>query len=112
MTDGDVIAVISACATVITGLLTLMAYVRVGRVETKTDRVEAKTDLVSHNVTNDHAVNLRDDMDTKHDELLTMLRRDVGGMREDIRLQRRDHADLAERVHDLEITHPKQEVTP
>lgn len=76
--------------------------------------VNGKLKRVRAQVENDHArdptktTNLREDLDEKHDELLTMLRRDVGGIRQDIRQLREDLSRTDDRVHELETTQEKR----
>lgn len=75
-----------------------------------TGRVNGKVKRVTNQLENDHAAdpskttNLREDLDEKHDELLTTLRRDVGGIRQDIRQIRVDLSRTDDRVHELETT--------
>lgn len=72
-------------------------------------------------VENDHSNNFREENDERHAETLekfkqifdrfTRVDRSIGGVRDDIRQQRDDHGDLAERVHDLEkieMTNPRE----
>lgn len=71
---------------------------------------------IDNQVTNDHVndpaktSNLREDIDQKHNIVISMFRgivRDVGGMRDDIRQLRKDLSHTDERVDDLERTRPK-----
>lgn len=75
-----------------------------------TARVNGKVRRVHEQVENDHArdpnktTNLRDDLDEKHAEL----RRDIGGLRGDIRQVRIDLSRTDERVLELETTQEKR----
>lgn len=56
-------------------------------------------------VENDHEHNLRDELDARHSESRSWwseIRRDIGGMRQDIRQLRADDRDLAERIAHIE----------
>lgn len=96
MSDAVAVALIGVAGTIVSIILTARVNNKVKRV---TDQVE-----------NDHGrdpsktTNLREDLDEKHDELLTTLRRDVGGIRHDIRQIRVDLSRTDERVHELETT--------
>jgi hypothetical protein len=76
--------------------------------------VNGKVKGIRQQVENDHGTdptkttNLREDMDEKHDTIVTMLRRDVGGIRQDIRLIREDLSATNGRVHELETTQEKR----
>lgn len=100
MSDAVAVALIGLAGTVVSIILTARLNNKVKRVR---DQVE-----------NDHAAdptkttNLREDMDEKHDAIVTMLRRDVGGIRADIRLIREDMSATNERVHDLETTQERR----
>lgn len=100
MSDTVVVALIGLAGTVVSIILTA--------------RVNGKVKRVRDQVENDHAAdpnkttNLREDMDEKHDVIVTMLRRDVGGMREDIRQIRADISATNGRVHELENTQEKR----
>jgi len=69
-------------------------------------RLSGKVRRVREQVENDHArdptktTNLRDDLDEKHAEL----RKDIGGLRGDIRQIRQDLSRTDDRVHELETT--------
>lgn len=100
MSDTVVVALIGLAGTVVSIVLTA--------------RVNNKVKRVRDQVENDHAAdpekttNLREDMDEKHDVIVSMLRRDVGGIREDIRQIRSDLSDTNGRVHGLETTQEKR----
>jgi uncharacterized protein YoxC len=116
MSDGVLIAIIGAAASVVATLISatlgVVVVVMSRRVRTIRDQVE-----------NDHATdpgkttNLREDMDDKHNVLMDLVRplvstvrnlvRDIGGMREDMRQLRRDLSHTSHRVDDLEATIPK-----
>lgn len=96
MSDAVAVALIGLVGTAVSIVLTALLNGKVRRIR---DQVE-----------NDHArdpsktTNLREDLDEKHDELLTTLRRDVGGIRQDIRQIRVDLSRTDDRVHELETT--------
>lgn len=100
MSDAVAVAIIGLAGTVVSIILTA--------------RLNGKVRRVREQVENDHAAdpskttNLREDLDEKHDTIVTMLRRDVGGIREDIRQIRADISDTNGRVHDLETTQEKR----
>ncbi len=99
MSDTVVVALIGLAGTIVSIVLTA--------------RVNGKVKRVRDQVENDHAVdpskttNLREDLDEKHDAIVNMLRRDVGGIREDIRQIRKDLSGTQDRVHELENTQEK-----
>lgn len=94
MSEGVIIALISAGGLVLAapgGFLALL--------------VNRKVKAIQHQVANHHSVNLREDLDTKHDDnkgLLETIARDVGGMKADLRLVRSTQARQDERLHTLE----------
>jgi hypothetical protein len=94
MSDGVLIAIIGGLFALTTTVLQVLQRRAVHAIR---DQVE-----------NDHAgnpakvTNLREDMDEKHNILVTILRRDVGGIRQDVRTIRNDISALAERVTDVE----------
>lgn len=96
MSDAVAVALVGLVGTVVSIVLTA--------------RVNGKVKRVRDQVENDHAAdpskttNLREDMDEKHDVIVSILRRDVGGIRQDIRQLREDLSDTNGRVHDLETT--------
>lgn len=100
MSDTVVVALIGLAGTVVSIVLTA--------------RVNGKVKRVRDQVENDHAAdpskttNLREDLDEKHDTIVTMLRRDVGGIREDIRQIRADLSGTQDRVHELETTQERR----
>jgi len=64
-----------------------------------------KLNVIRDQVANDHDVNLRDDLDTKHTEngdLLHQLVRDVGGIKKDLRTIRKKQYRHDNRLHALE----------
>lgn len=96
-------AAASVLATLITGVLGVVVVIMSRRIRSIRDQVEN-----DHGTDPDKTTNLREDMDEKHDTLVTMLRRDVGGIRQDIRQIRIDLSDTNGRVHDLETTQEKR----
>lgn len=100
MSDAVAVALIGLAGTIVSIILTA--------------RLNGKVRRVREQVENDHArdpnktTNLRDDLDEKHDEIVTMLRRDVGGIRQDIRQLRNDLSRTDDRVHELETTQEKR----
>lgn len=100
MSDTVVVALIGLAGTIVSIILTA--------------RVNNKVKRVSNQVENDHAAdpskttNLREDIDEKHDVIVGMLRRDVGGIREDIRQIRVEMSETNGRVHTLETTQERR----
>lgn len=96
MTD-IAVAVIVTFGTIITGLLGYLGVVATGaRVHAKAARFE---------VQNSHEVNLRDDLDLKFAGLAGLVKgavADIGGIKEDIRIIRRDAGQDREHVRHLE----------
>lgn len=93
MTDEELIALFSVAGTVIAALVGAVAVILSSLRRTR------------YEITNDHDDPLRDDMDSKHDQLMSMARhtrRDVAGMREDIRQLRRDLSHTDERVDEID----------
>lgn len=95
------VALISASQGVLVSALGLVGYKRLRR----------RTDATRHEITNDHDTPLREDMDRKHGEVVRILlsqqaetRRDIGGIREEIRGLRNDDARLDRRIDDVEDT--------
>lgn len=94
MGESVLVALIGGFALVLTAPTSVLALV-----------LNRKVNAIRHQVANDHDVNLRDDLDAKHDDnsaLLQTIARDVGGMKEDLRLVRRTQARQDERIHTLE----------
>lgn len=92
----------------------------------KVNKISAATNATLHQVKNSHEVNLRDDQDDKHAELVGLVTsvrdqvktqgRDIGGLRGDMRELRRDQSQLREefsaereRIRDLEDTRPQSQ---
>lgn len=103
MSDAVAVALLGLAGTTVSIVLTAL-------VNGKLKRVRAQ-------VENDHATdpskttNLREDMDEKHDEIVKILRRDVGGIRQDIRQIRVDLSRTDDRVHELETTQERNNRT-
>ncbi|MGK9146674.1 DUF2746 domain-containing protein [Plantibacter flavus] len=94
MGESVLVALIGGCALVLTAPTGLLALV-----------LNRKVNAIRHQVTNHHTVNLREDLDAKHDDnrdLLQTIARDVGGMKEDLRLVRSTQARYDERLYNLE----------
>lgn len=75
-------------------------------------KINGRVRAVQGQVQNDHQTNLREELDTRHAETRSWwreTRRDIGGIREEIRGLRRDIAHERERIDDLEDTlNPKE----
>ncbi|MGG7509443.1 hypothetical protein [Plantibacter sp. YIM 135249] len=94
MSDIVIVALISAAALVLTAPASVLMLL-----------VNRRVKALGHQVANDHSVNLRDDLDGKHSEtgdLLRELVRDLGGMKQDVRLIRQDQSTHESRIHALE----------
>lgn len=84
--------VLLAAASVIAALLGLIG-VLLGMIHKNAKGASKKADVLVGQVRNSHSTNLRDDLDEKFQGLSTQLgevSKDMGGMKEDIRLIRRD----------------------
>jgi cell division protein FtsX len=94
--------IIIACATVIAALLGLIG-VLLGMIHKNAKTAASQTQ-------NSHTVNLRDDLDEKFDGLAGLVRGvsyDVGGVKEDIRIIRRDQS--ADRAAAADAAHAASE---
>lgn len=94
MSESVLVALIGGCALVLTAPTSLLAII-----------LNRKVNAIRHQVTNHHTVNLREDLDAKHDDnkdLLQTIARDVGGMKSDLRLIRRTQASQGDRILTLE----------
>lgn len=97
MSDPVIVALIG-CAQAVTVAFVGVLAVRIGK-------VRRDTTATREHVVNDHTTNFRDENDSRHDETrgwFHELRRDVGGIREEIRGLRRDDRAIAERVARIE----------
>ncbi|HUG50398.1 MAG TPA: hypothetical protein VLZ78_05315 [Terrimesophilobacter sp.] len=86
-----VVATISAVA------LIVVAVINVG--------LRRRVKSIQGQVQNDHATNLREELDDRHDETRDWfkdLRRDIGGMREDFRWMRAELSAQSNRIHTIE----------
>ena len=105
--EAESIALIQAAGAVIVaaigaiGTLGVIGYRRLAR----------RSDDTRFEITNDHDTPLREDMDRKHGEVVRILvsqgtetRRDIGGLREEIRELRRADRRLGERIERVEDT--------
>lgn len=102
MTEPVLIALIG-CAQAVTVAFVGVLSVRIGK-------VRRDTTATREQVVNDHTTNFREENDSRHNETrgwFRELRRDVGGIRQDIRQLRDDDHELAVR-----ITHIEQKGTP
>lgn len=97
MTDAVLIALIG-CAQAVTVAFVGVLTVRMGK-------VRRDTTATREQVVNDHSTNFRDENDSRHAETrgwFRELRRDVGGIRKDIRQLRDDDHELAGRISRIE----------
>jgi hypothetical protein len=97
MSDPVLISIVGCIQAVTVAIVGVLA-VRIGKVhrDTKATRVQ---------VENDHTTNLREENDGRHAETagwFREIRRDLGGIREEIRGLRSDDRDLGKRVTNLE----------
>lgn len=105
VSEGIVVAIISAAAIVLGALIAL-----VGRVNVKINKVGRDVRVARDQVANAHVdengkpINMRDEFDDRHREITKTLQTislDIGGIRQDNRQLRHDHGALAERVDHL-----------
>lgn len=99
--DDVIVAVITTFGIILTALLSYLGVVATGA------RRHAKA--ARHQVQNSHEVNLRDDLDEKFEGLADLVKiviKDQGGMKEDIRLIRREAIADREHIRELEQTRP------
>lgn len=67
--------------------------------------VRRRVKSIQGQVQNDHESNLREELDDRHDETRDWfkdLRRDLGGIREDLRWMRRELSTHSQRIHTIE----------
>lgn len=86
-----IVASISAVA------LIVVAVINVG--------LRRRVKSIQGQVQNDHSTNLREELDDRHDETRDWfkdLRRDVGGIREDLRWMRGELSSHSQRIHTIE----------
>lgn len=101
-------------AVAVVGFVGVVLTAMIGAQNVRIGRIRRDAQSTREQLENDHAsdptktTNIREDMDNKHDQIVTMLRRDVGGIREDIRLLRRDLSGTQDRVHELETTQERK----
>lgn len=97
MSDPVLIALVGCIQAVTVAIVGVLA-VRIGK-------VRRDTTATREHVVNDHTTNFRDENDSRHAETkgwFRELRRDVGGIREDIRLLRKDDRNLSARITRIE----------
>lgn len=97
MSESVVIALIGCAQAVTVAIVGVLAVV-IGK-------VRRDTTATREQVVNDHSTNLREENDGRHAETagwFRELRRDLGGIREEIRGLRRDDRELSRRVTNLE----------
>lgn len=94
MTPGEIIALISAVASVLVGGLGAIGY----------NNLRSKQDETKYQITNDHAQPLREDLDDKHHELVSLMKsfdKRIDSIRNDITQLRRDLSTTDHRVDDI-----------
>ena len=97
MSDPVLISIVGCIQAVTVAIVGVLA-VRIGK-------VRRDTTATREHVVNDHSTNFRDENDSRHAETagwFRELRRDVGGIREEIRGLRRDDRALDRRVTKIE----------
>lgn len=104
MSDAVLIACITGVQAITLAVLGILAK-RVGSVRRTTRAVLEDTAATREQVVNHHTTNLRVENDSRHAETagwFRELRRDIGGIREELRGVRRDHRDLSTRVDKIQ----------
>lgn len=111
----DILAAIDPTVQVaaITGFFTLIGLA-LDKFRRDSKKQGEKIDAIRHHVQNDHKTNLRHDIDTvmdgmnkvlegqaRHDATLASHGASIGGIRDDLRLQRKEHIALQGRVDNL-----------
>lgn len=69
---------------------------RLAKVKSDVGQVKKDAAAARYQVENSHDTNLREESDTRHDEILSSIseaRKDIGGIREEIRIDRKANAD-------------------
>lgn len=92
---------------VLTAIVGGVALVLVAVVGTVGAKINGRVRAVQGQVQNDHPMNLRDELDSRHKETRGWwreTRRDIGGIRQDIRDLRADLARERDRIDDIETT--------
>jgi hypothetical protein len=118
VSDQVAVAIITTVGVVLAALIGVQSR-QIGAIRRDARAARAQLD-------NDHTTdpgktsNLREDLDEKHGAVLqtvrslvvivNMLRRDVGGMRQDVRQLRTDLSGTQDRVHDLENTQDRERI--
>ncbi|WP_341934711.1 hypothetical protein MRBLWO14_000283 [Microbacterium sp. LWO14-1.2] len=100
MSEAVLIALIGGVQAVTLGVLGILAK-RVGSVRRDTSAVREDTAATREQVVNHHTTNLRVENDSRHAETagwFREIRRDIGGIREELRGLRTDHRNLSTRV--------------
>lgn len=86
-----VVATISTAGLIIVALLNL--------------RMSRRVKVIQGQVQNDHQTNLREELDERHTETRSVLgdiRKDIGGLRSEIRAERAERMLLSTKLHNLE----------
>ncbi|MFE7067480.1 hypothetical protein [Microbacterium sp. NPDC057658] len=101
MSDPVLIAIVG-CVQAVTVALVGVIAVRIGK-------VRRDTTVAREQLENDHTTNLREENDGRHAETagwFRELRRDIGGIREEIRGIRQDHRHLSARIDRIDTKGP------
>ena len=118
MTESVIVAEVSAGATVLVALLSLVGVIFSARANGNAKRANVNAAAARVQVENSHTTNLREEGDERHQEnaqkldrnsrQLDTLLEEVGSIRKSVR-RLWERSDLhGDQIHDLEITHPSR----